>query len=271
MKTVLITGASSGIGRAAGREFLRRGWKVAATMRRPEEDETFADHDNAAVLRLDVTDSESIRSAVSEVLQQFGNIDVLVNNAGYALAGAFEATNLEQVRRQFETNVFGLMETTRAVLPHFRERGKGTIINVSSMGGRVTFPFLSLYHSTKFAVEGFSESLQHELRPLGIRVKIVEPGAIKTDFYGRSMDSGDAPPDAEYAEMQEKAIDAFNEAAQKTGSSPEKVALVIYKAAVSRSYRMRYPAGGFAGPMLFVQRFVPDRLRHFIVRQVLMP
>src|SRR5262249_25648147 len=143
---------------------------------------------NVACLRLDVTDTETITQAVKDAVARFGSIDVLVNNAGYGLVGPFEASTKENIERQFNTNLFGLMETTRAILPHFREKRNGVLINVASMGGRITFPLYSLYHATKWAVEGYSESLQHELLPFNIRVKIIEPGPIKTDFYDRSMD-----------------------------------------------------------------------------------
>src|SRR5215216_677679 len=182
-KTILITGASTGIGKATALLFQQRGWKVAATMRSPEKADDLKGLNNLACIRLDVTDISSIRQAITDVISQFGSIDAVVNNAGYGMVGPFEASTVEQVERQFATNVFGLMNVTRELLPHFRARGAGTFINISSMGGRITFPLYSVYHATKWAVEGFSESLQFELRQLNIKVKIVEPGPIKTDFY----------------------------------------------------------------------------------------
>jgi NADP-dependent 3-hydroxy acid dehydrogenase YdfG len=184
-KVVLITGASSGIGKETAKLFQAKNWKVAATMRSPEKAEDLQKIVDLECLRLDVTDIESIKSAIAETLDKFGRIDAVVNNAGYGLIGPFEAATPEQIEKQFQTNVFGLMNVYREVLPYFREQRRGFIVNVASVGGRVTFPLYSLYHATKWAVEGFSESLQYELEQFNIRVKIIEPGPIKTDFYGR--------------------------------------------------------------------------------------
>jgi NAD(P)-dependent dehydrogenase (short-subunit alcohol dehydrogenase family) len=257
MKTVFITGASTGIGKATALLFQRQGWNVVATMRSPEKATDLASLNNVACLRLDVTDAASIQLAVQTALAQFGAIDVLVNNAGYGLVGAFEASERSQIERQFATNVFGLMEVTRAVLPHFRERKQGAIVNVSSMGGRLTFPLYSLYHSTKWAVEGFSESLQYELKPFRIKVKLIEPGAIKTDFYDRSADI-----------MSRDGLTAYDrfiaivlpktEKAGKDGSPPETVAQTIYKASTDDSWKLRYPTGKNAGMLLFLRKFLPD-------------
>jgi len=187
-KVVLITGASSGIGNESAKLFQSKNWKVAATMRSPEKAEDLQRIVDIACIRLDVTDPESIRSAIKESLEKFGRIDAVVNNAGYGLVGPFEAATDEQIERQFQTNVFGLMNVCREILPYFREQKRGFIVNVASLGGRVSFPFYSIYNSTKWAVEGFSEALRYELEPLHIRVKIIEPGPIKTDFYDRSQD-----------------------------------------------------------------------------------
>jgi NAD(P)-dependent dehydrogenase (short-subunit alcohol dehydrogenase family) len=144
--------------------------------------------DNVLVARLDVTDAASIAAAVAAGVERFGGIDALLNNAGYGAYGPLEAFSTERIRRQFDTNVIGLLEVTKAVLPHMRAARSGTIVNISSIGGQITFPLGTLYHGTKFAVEGLSEALHYELEPLGIRVRIVEPGMIKTDFGGRSFD-----------------------------------------------------------------------------------
>jgi NAD(P)-dependent dehydrogenase (short-subunit alcohol dehydrogenase family) len=253
-QTVFITGASSGIGRSTASLFLERGWNVAATMRQPDEDGGGFEGDHALALRLDVTDVGTVRAARDRAIARFGAVDVLVNNAGYGAVGPFEASTPEQVRRQFDTNVLGLMDVTRAFLPHFRGRRRGVIVNVSSMGGRITFPLYSLYHATKWAVEGFSEALTYELEPFGIRVKIVEPGPIKTDFYDRSLDV-----------MTEAGLDAYDEfvarampALQKAGADapgPEVVARSIYRAATDGSRRLRYPANS-AG-ILLLRRLLP--------------
>jgi NAD(P)-dependent dehydrogenase (short-subunit alcohol dehydrogenase family) len=188
VSTIVITGASSGIGKATATYFAAQGWKVAATMRRPENQAEDGQIDGISRYALDVTDEASIRRATHQILSDFGQVDVVLNNAGYGLIGSFEATTPAQIERQFATNVFGLMSVTWAFLPHFRAKRAGLFMNVSSIGGRVTFPLLSLYHSTKWAVEGFSESLAYELREFGIQVKLIEPGAVDTDFSGRSMD-----------------------------------------------------------------------------------
>ncbi len=264
-KTILITGASTGIGYATARLFQHRGWNVVATMRSPEKAGALAALENVCCLRLDVTDSESIQQAIAQALQQFGSIDVLVNNAGYGLIGAFEACSIEQIERQFGTNVFGLMAVTRALLPHFREQRSGIIMNVSSIGGHMAFPLYSLYHSTKWAVEGFSDSLQYELEPFNIRVKIIEPGPIKTDFYERSADLATKPGLTAYDAFTAKVMAAMKNAGD-TGSPPETTAQVIYRAAKDGSRRLRYPAGGNAGALLFLRKLLPDRLFGGIIR-----
>lgn len=187
-KTILITGASSGIGKAIAVHFADKGWNVAATMRHPENETDLAGRSGVKLYRLDVTDNNSIRQSMADTIQDFNRIDVVVNNAGYGAIGIFEKATKEQIQRQFDINVFGVMNVTRFILSHFRKQRNGVIINITSMGGLITFPIYSVYHATKWAVEGFSESLQYELRPFNIKVKLVEPGAIKTDFYSRSQE-----------------------------------------------------------------------------------
>lgn len=264
-KTILITGASSGIGKATTLLFQRQGWNVVATMRSPETASDLAALDRVLCLRLDVTDRDSIAAAVEAALQQFQTIDVLLNNAGYGVIGPFEASTPEQVERQFATNVFGLMNVTRAVLPHFRQRRSGLIINVSSIGGRLAFPLYSLYHSTKWAVEGFTDSLRYELEPLNIRVKLIEPGPIKTDFYDRSADVVAQPNLSVYDAFVAKVLPKLNRAGAN-GSPPEVTAQVIYRAATDGSDCLRYPAGGNAGPLLFLRKLLPDTLFSQVVR-----
>ncbi|WP_244228721.1 SDR family oxidoreductase [Mucilaginibacter endophyticus] len=186
-KTILITGASSGIGAATAKLFQAKGWNVIATMRQPENQTELKATDNLLLTRLDVLDLESIQNAVNEGIKKFGKIDVLVNNAGYGAFGTLESFTREQIIRQFNTNVIGLLDVTKALLPHFRANKSGVIINISSIGGKMTFPLGTLYHGTKFAVEGISESLSYEVEEFGGKVKIIEPGAIATDFAGRSL------------------------------------------------------------------------------------
>lgn len=264
-KTILITGASTGIGYATALLFQQRGWNVVATMRSPEKADTLAALENVCCLRLDVTDPESIQQAIAPTLQRFGSIDVLVNNAGYGLIGAFEACSVEQIERQFATNVFGLMAVTRSLLPHFREQRSGIIMNVSSIGGHMAFPLYSLYHSTKWAVEGFSDSLQYELEPFNIRVKIIEPGPIKTDFYERSADLASKPGLTAYDTFVAKVMAAMKNAGT-TGSPPDVTAQVMYRAATDGSKRLRYPAGGNAGALLLLRKLLPDRGFSSIIR-----
>jgi NADP-dependent 3-hydroxy acid dehydrogenase YdfG len=255
--TILITGASSGIGRTTAELFQDKGWNVVATMRRPEAEEELSRLDNVLVTRLDVTDDASIKSAVAEGIERFGQIDVLLNNAGYGAYGPLEATSSEKIGRQFDTNVIGLLETTKAVLPHFRADGEGTIVNISSIGGKITFPLGTLYHGTKFAVEGLSEALSFELEPIGIRVKIVEPGMIKTDFGGRSFDFNNDESMAEYQELVGKLFAGFGALAE-SASEASVVADVIYEAATDGTSQLRYTAGEDAEQLLAARRAEDD-------------
>ena len=256
-KTILITGTSSGLGRATAKLFLSKGWNVVATMRSPDQEREFATHDHTLVTRLDVQDVQSIQSAVEAGLAKFGRIDVLVNNAGYGAYGPLEATPLEKIRRQFDVNVIGLLSTTRALLPHLRANKGGTIINISSIGGRIAFPLGTLYHGTKFAVEGLSESLHYELAELGIRVKIIEPGMIKTDFGGRSFDFNNDPTLTEYQPLVQKLVGTFGSFMEHP-SSPEKIAEVIYAAATDDRNQLRYEAGADASQILANRKAVND-------------
>jgi len=263
-RVLLITGASSGIGKETVRLFQSKEWKVAATMRSPEKEEELRNVVDVECMRLDVTDEGSIRDAVRSTLEKFGRIDAVVNNAGFAVVGPFEAASDEQVRSQFETNVFGLMNVCREIIPYFREQKRGTIVNVSSMGGRVTFPFYSLYHATKWAVEGFSESLQYELRPFGVKVKIVEPGPIRTDFYDRSMTIVQKEGLHAYDSLLEKAMPNMNRSGEKA-PGPAIVAEAIYTAVNDGSWRMRYSPN--ARSVLALRRVLPDWLFRGIVKK----
>jgi NAD(P)-dependent dehydrogenase (short-subunit alcohol dehydrogenase family) len=268
MKTVLITGTSSGIGKATARYFAEQGWNVAATMRTPAKETELNKLPNVKLFALDVMKPESIQQAIAEAKAAFGSIDVVVNNAGYGAVGPFEAASDEQVRRQFDTNVFGVMNVIREILPYFRERRDGTIINVTSMGGLITFPIYSVYHGTKWAVEGFAEALSFEMRPFNVRIKNVEPGAIKTDFYDRSMDVLTKPGLTAYDEY----VRVTMENSQKAGADapgPMVVAKTIFKAANDRSFRIRYVTGNAMTPaLLFIRRLVPLSWFHGIVKSV---
>ncbi len=262
-KTVLITGSSSGIGAASVKLFHKRGWNVVATMRSPDKNTAFEGLDNVLLVRLDVTDQDSINQAVAQSLDRFGVIDVLVNNAGYGMVGPFEAATEEAVERQFATNVFGLMNVTRAVLPAMREHGGGTIINISSVGGQLTFPLYSVYHATKFAVEGFSESLQYELAAFGIKVKLVEPGPIRTDFYDRSQELVTKPGLDAYDNFVGRTLPTMQQSG-KTAPGPELVAKTIVKAAADKSARLRYPVN--SASLLALRKLLPDLMAFAIVK-----
>lgn len=183
-----ITGCSTGFGRVLAEEVLKAGGKVVATARKPEQIADFEQRypERALALRLDVTRPDEIESAVAAAIARFGRIDVLVNNAGYGVGGAIEEVSEAEFMPMFETNVFGLIRVTRAVLPHLRRQRSGHILNLSSIGGLTANPGFGYYHATKFAVEGFSEALAAELAPLGVRVTLIEPGPFRTDFLGRS-------------------------------------------------------------------------------------
>lgn len=249
MKTILITGASSGIGKATAMQFQAKGWNVIATMRDPGSETELSSLENTLVTRLDVTNAGSISDAIAEAITRFGKIDVLLNNAGYGAYGALEAFSMERIRRQFDTNVIGLIEVTKVVLPHMRKNRSGTIINISSIGGRITFPLGTLYHGTKFAVEGLSEALHYELEPLGIAVRIVEPGMIKTDFSGRSFDMAMDESLPDYAPTAEAMGRVFGKLASNP-SAPEAVAEVIWNAANESGARLRFRAGADAVDLL---------------------
>jgi len=241
-KTIFITGASSGIGRETAKLFQSRGWNVVATMRSPEKETELSQLENVLVTKLDVTDVASIKSAVEASIAKFSGIDVLINNAGYGAIGPLEAFSREEMIRQFNTNVIGLLDVTRGVLPHFRENKKGIIINVSSMGGLFAFPLFSLYSGSKFAVEGISEALSYEVAQFGGVVKLVEPGSTATEFTGSSLTFMNDESLPEYQNIVGALTSAMPEV-NKTASSPNVIAEVIFEAATDGKDQLRYAAG----------------------------
>jgi len=255
-KTVLITGASSGFGKEAAKLFHTNNWNVIATMRSPEKETELTTLNDIFITKLDVTDKLSIQKAVAAGIEKFGKIDALVNNAGYGALGALEASTEEQVKQQFDVNLFGLIEVTKAVLPGMREQKSGTIINISSVGGRVTFPFSSLYHATKFAVEGLTESMQYELNPLGINLKIVEPGGYKTEFSGRSMDLFGANNLDDYQTPFDKFITVLDH--WPMSENIGEVAEAIYEAATDGTEKLRYPVGHDAAQLIETRKQMDD-------------
>jgi NAD(P)-dependent dehydrogenase (short-subunit alcohol dehydrogenase family) len=269
-KTVLITGASSGIGAATAKYFVAKGWNVAATMRSPSaetssiEENEWKTAKNVIFPRLDVTLPGTIESAIRETIEHFGQIDVLVNNAGYALMGPIEGVTTEQLEQQFQTNFFGLVSTIQAILPIMRQQGSGTIINVASIGGRLAFPMVSSYHATKWAIEGLSESISYELRPFNIQVKIIEPGGIKTNFIDRGTTWTSHPDYDDLAAGVKKFMRGLNDFLPE----PQGVAKTIYRAAVDRSGRLRYSPYGKA--ILLLHAILPDRLWRSLVSGIML-
>ncbi len=219
-------------------------------MRRPEDGLELADL-GIHVLALDVTDPEMIRDTVAESIGRVGRVDVVFNNAGYGLAGPHEAFTDAQLQRQLDTNLLGVMRTTREFLPHFREQGGGLFITTTSIGGLISLPFNSAYHATKWALEGWSESLWYELAPHGIGIKTVSPGGIKTDFAGRSLELASHPA---YQETLDHVVSVFMDPERmNAASTPEAIAETVYEAATDGKEQLRYVAGPDA-QALFEQR-----------------
>ena len=267
-KTILITVCSSGIGKSTALYFAKRGWDVVATMRNPDKVRGLGSFSKITLKQMDVTDTKSIERTIQESIQYFGQIDAIVNNAGIGIFGAFEAAKPEQLKNQFDTNVFGMMETIRQILPHFRERKQGRIINISSGVGKVPLPMQTLYAASKFAVEGFSESLYYELASLGIKVKLVIPGNIKTDFF-KSLTVTDISNFPDYHAYQKKVVNNIEKLNKTTGASPDHVATVIYKAVTDTRPTLRYMAGMDISLFSKVRKILPDNLFMSIVRKTL--
>lgn len=239
-KTIFITGASTGLGRATALLFAANGWKVFATMRNPANEAKLGDTPGITLLPLDVTKPDQIAAAAKAALAA-GPVDVLFNNAGYGLAGPFEGATDAQLTAELDTNLLGVMRVTQAFLPAMREARSGAILTTTSIGGLVTFPFNSVYHATKWGLEGWSESLAFELEPFGIRVRTIAPGGIATDFAGRSLVM---TQHAAYAEDMGKVFAAFsNPERRSAGSTAEQIAEVVWEAANDTSDRVTFVAG----------------------------
>jgi NAD(P)-dependent dehydrogenase (short-subunit alcohol dehydrogenase family) len=274
-KAVLITGCSTGIGRATAERLVAAGWKVYASARKPEAIADLAAK-GCKTLALDVCDESSMRGAVAMIEAAEGAIGALINNAGYGLEGAFEELPMEAVRRQFETNVFGLITMTRLVLPAMRRQRWGRIVNLSSMGGKLTLPGGAYYHATKHAVESLSDALRFEVKGFGIDVVVIEPGPIKTQFGDTAINGIAAPADSPYAAFNAQ-LAAQIRAAYEGGlmarfsGSPESVAAAIEKAITVASPRARYKVT-FAGRfMMGLRRWLPDRAFDAFLRTQLSP
>ncbi|MDI7863754.1 SDR family oxidoreductase [Rhizobiaceae bacterium n13] len=261
-RTVFITGASSGIGKASAKLFQASGFNVVATMRNPEAGEELRELPGVLVTSLDVEDEASIKAAVAAGIERFGKIDVLVNNAGYGLYGIFESTPKEKLQQQFAVNVFGVMDVTRAILPHFRQNSAGTIVNVSSGAGMFTLPMISAYCASKFALEGFTESLSYELLSLNIGVKLVIPhgGVAETSFQQRSTSdfARDGTPQ-EYHPFLQRSIEAFGRMGGALTMTSHDVAKVILEAATDGTSRLRYLVGDDARGFVKARRELADQ------------
>jgi len=263
-KAALITGCSSGIGRATALRLAEKGWRVYATARDPSSIDELASR-GCVTLALDVTDEASMRQAVDTIVAKEGAVGALVNNAGYSQSGAAETVSMELIRRQFETNVFGLVRLTQLVLPGMREQGWGRIVNISSMGGRLTFPGGAYYHATKHAVEAFSDALRFESRGFGVRTVIVEPGLILTSFGDAAVDSmTSAPEEGPYASFNADVArltkGAYEGPMARLGAPPEAVAKVIERAISARKPKARYKVGSSARLMIGLHAMLPTRL-----------
>jgi NAD(P)-dependent dehydrogenase (short-subunit alcohol dehydrogenase family) len=260
-KAVLITGCSTGIGRATAERLARSGQTVYATARRPESIDDLREA-GCRTLALDVNDESSMSAAVSAVEEAEGAVGALVNNAGYSQSGALETVAMDDVRRQFETNVFGLLRMCQLVLPGMRRQGHGRIVNVSSMGGRLTFPGGGVYHATKYAVEAISDAMRFEVAGYGVDVVLIEPGLIKTNF-AETVASAMPEDDGPYADFNKSVSDATAGAYEgpmaRLGAGPEAVAKAIRRALSARRPKTRYPVTPSARLMLTQRKLMPDR------------
>jgi NAD(P)-dependent dehydrogenase (short-subunit alcohol dehydrogenase family) len=262
-RAVLITGCSTGIGRATALRLARsREWDVYATARRPESIVDLSSS-GCRTLPLDVTDENSMQSAVAEVERQDGAVAVLVNNAGYGINGPVEEASMDDVRRQFETNVFGLARMCQLVLPGMRRHGVGRIINISSVGGRVTFPGHGFYNATKHAVESLSDALRYEAKPFGIDVIVIEPGTIKTQFGDTAVSSiavNDGPYESFNRELEKVVRGAYDGWMSIFAARPDAVAKVIQRVLRTRRPRTRYRVTVGARAVIAIRRLTPDRI-----------
>lgn len=265
-KVILITGASSGIGKESANKLIAEGHIVYVAARRLDKMKDL-EKVGATAIQMDITKDDDIKKTVKLVLSEQGKIDVLLNNAGYAIYGSMEDTTIEDARRQFEVNLFGLARITQLVLPSMRENKSGTIINMSSMGGKMYIPFGSWYHGTKHALEGWSDCLRTELKQFGIKVVIIEPGGIKTEFDDVMLQpmidrSGEGP----YAELTKKVVKGIKDTYHSNRAShPSVIANCVSKAVNSKRPKTRYRAGFMAKPAVFIRTFLGDRVWDWLV------
>jgi NAD(P)-dependent dehydrogenase (short-subunit alcohol dehydrogenase family) len=254
-KRIFITGASSGLGKATAKLFAEQGWNVIATMRKPENENELDKIENITLLPLDVTKKEQIKSTVAKAIS-IGSIDVVFNNAGYGLAGVFESITDEQISRQINTNLIGVMHVTREFIPHFRKKKNGLFITTTSIGGLMAFPYFSVYNATKWALEGWSEGLAFELASHGIQVKTVSPGGIATDFGGRSLEM--VKHEAYAEELEKISATMTDPAVIQNHSTAEQIAQVVFDATIDGQSKLRYVAGKGAKAMYAQRNEVGD-------------
>jgi NAD(P)-dependent dehydrogenase (short-subunit alcohol dehydrogenase family) len=270
-RAVLITGCSSGIGEATALRLVRSGWTVYATARRPERLEGL-ERAGCHTLALDVTDEGSMRAAVERVEREEGAVGALVNNAGYSLSGVLETVTMEEVRRQFETNVFGLLRLTQLVLPGMRRQGWGRVVNVGSMGGRLTFPGGGVYHATKHALEALSDALRFEVRGFGVDVVLIRPGLIRTEFSQTAVGGMTGVDEAgPYRELnraiRRNTVEGYEKGPlARLGGEPDDVARVVERALKARRPRTRYAVTASARVLLAQRALVPDRVWDALLR-----
>jgi len=255
-KTILITGASSGIGKATSLYFAQQGWNVIATMRNPERETVLIQHPNILVTALEVTQPESIVAAIEKGIERFGQIDALLNNAGYGQQGLFEAITAEQVQQQFDVNVFGLMNVTRALLPYLRkQKTESVIVNITSGVGKIPFPLTSIYTASKFAIEGFIEALAYELDSQHIKVKIIEPGYVQTSFHERA--ATEFATDAtlsDYTDFLTQTTELLGNLSSAEAFTPQDVAATIFRSVTDGTHQLRYVAGSDIEQMIEMRK-----------------
>lgn len=253
LKIAIVTGASSGIGEATAYALVNEGYKVYGTARNPNSQNKNLTY---TMLPLDINNEDSIHSFVQEVIKREGKIDLLVNNAGVGLMGPIEETSMKQIRSVFETNVFGTILLTKSVLPHMRNNGSGTIVNISSVVGLIPFPGMGIYSASKHAIEGFSEALNHEVRSFNIRSILIEPAFTKTKFENNSVHGDETISD--YDSFRDH-INTVIETTMKTAESPETIAQTVVKAITAKNPKLRYAGSPSAGKLLFLRKFVPGK------------
>ncbi|MFL6343510.1 MAG: SDR family oxidoreductase [Nitrososphaeraceae archaeon] len=278
-EVAVVTGSSTGIGFETSLMLARNGFHTYATMRKLEGGGSNQIADVAKneslplqVIQLDVDNDKSVLEAINRIVTEKNRIDVVVNNAGYALVGAFEENSMQEIKAQFETNFFGAVRVMQAVIPIMREQRSGKIVNITSMGGRVAIPLDSIYHGTKFALEGISESIQYEVEPFGIKVILIEPGAIGSNFWknlkmaAKASGHGDNNDNSPYRQLSNNILDTLKQIEQNT-IHPSEVAKVILQAVMADNPDFRYVVGKDAAMMLEARRNMSDREFHDLLKK----